>query len=132
MVVQPSSNSTPNIFLECHCYSNTFRKNPNRFRIGDVAITVSGGRRRTDGRRARRTYPGLVNPGVDRVFGALEPMEQPGLKRSGKQMKEGRHDFVKLLLMTVILGVWRKGRRDISDMSAVPHSPTLISEDRRR
>jgi hypothetical protein len=121
MVVQPSSNSTPNIFLECHCYSNTFRKNPNRFRIGDVAFTVS-----------RRTHPGLANPGVDRVFGALEPMEQPGLKRSGKQMKEGRLDFVKLLLMTVILGVWRKGRRDISETSAVPHSPTLISEDRRR
>ena len=40
--------------------------------------------------------------------------------------------LVKLLLMTVILGVWRKGRRDISNMSAVPHSPTLISEDRRR
>ena len=95
MVVQPSTNSThssPNIILERHPYSNTFRKNPNRFRIGDVAFTMSGGRRRTDGRRARRTYHGLVSAGVDAVLGALEPMERPRMKRSGKQMKEGRHD----------------------------------------
>ena len=95
MVVQPSTNSThssPNVILDRHPYSNTFRKNPNRFRIGDVAFTMSGGRRRTDGRRARRTYHGLVSAGVDAVLGALEPMERPRMKRSGKQMKEGRHD----------------------------------------
>jgi hypothetical protein len=44
------------------------------------------------GRRARRTYPGLVNPGVDAVLGTLEPMEQLRMKRLGKQIKEGRHD----------------------------------------
>jgi hypothetical protein len=50
---------------------------------------MSGGGRRIDGRRAKRRYPGLVKPGVDAVLGALE---QPRMKRSGKQMKEGRHE----------------------------------------
>jgi hypothetical protein len=48
MVVQPSSNSThssPNIILEGHPYSNTFRKNPNRFRLDDDAFKLLGVRR---------------------------------------------------------------------------------------
>jgi hypothetical protein len=32
--------------LDRHRHSNTFRKNSNRFRNGDGAFTVSGGRRR--------------------------------------------------------------------------------------
>jgi hypothetical protein len=45
MVVQPSTNSThssPNIILERHPYSNTFRKNPNRFRFDDHTFRLLG------------------------------------------------------------------------------------------
>src|SRR5215208_5586255 len=57
-----------------HQHSNTFRKISNRFRIGDAAFKLSGGSRRTDGGRAKGRDPGLVGPGVDGVFGTLEPI----------------------------------------------------------
>jgi hypothetical protein len=54
MVVQPLSNSAHNsslILLVRYWHSNTFRKNPNRFRIEVPAFTLLGvGRRAHDGR----------------------------------------------------------------------------------
>ena len=42
--------------------------------------------------RWSQAYPGLVNPGVDGILRALEPMGQPRMQRSGKRMKAGKHD----------------------------------------
>ena len=86
MVVQPSSNSTHNSFLHCPRLLPTFQHlSPYLESIpywGCYFYSV--GRKRPDGGRAKRRYPGLADPGVDGVLGALELIGQPGMKRSGK------------------------------------------------
>jgi hypothetical protein len=77
---QQRSTAAPNVILDCYRHSNTFRKNSNRFRIGDAASTVSGGRR-TDGGREKRNAS--RKPAANMRGSALERAPWSG-KRSTK------------------------------------------------